>query len=51
MSNTDVNLPVEEVEASTIAQGDACVLTSSAWYFYWFTNPPAALAGRFRCTD
>jgi hypothetical protein len=43
--NTQVTNPpvVEHIETS----GSASASWLSSFYYYWFTNPPAALAGRF----
>jgi len=51
MSNDPVNPPVEKVEVNSIAASACCMSLSSVWSYYWFTNPPAALAGRFGCTE
>lgn len=51
MSNDLANPPVEKVEGNSIAAGACLMSLSSVWSYYWFTNPPAALAGRFGCTE
>lgn len=50
MEETTMTLPVEDVQVHTDATGGSCSPLSSSWYYFWFTNPPAALAGRFGCT-
>lgn len=46
MNAIECNTPVEERTASAIeAMPRSC---ESAFYFWYFTTPPAALAGRFR---
>ena len=50
MEDANVNLPVEDLQERTGAMSDLCAPLSTSWYYFWFTNPPAALAGRFGCT-
>lgn len=50
MEDANVTLPVEDARMRTNATGCSCIPLSSSWYYFWFTNPPAALAGRFGCT-
>jgi hypothetical protein len=39
--------PVEDI---VHIPGQPPAASVNAWYFYWFTNPPAVLAGRSRST-
>jgi hypothetical protein len=50
MENAIVNLPVEDIQERGAATSGTGVALSSSWYYFWFTNPPAALAGRFGCS-
>jgi len=43
MNCAELATPVEDTIELAVPMASA-----NAWYFYWFTNPPAVLAGRSR---
>lgn len=47
MNEARTNSPVEEMQDRTLAVSGVDPCLSSSSNYYWFTNPPAALAGCF----